>query len=336
MVLGTGRMNGHVGSQRTCGHYQIIVTQKFMVSEDVAAFRLSGLNNTALPPFTAGAHIDVHVAPDAIRQYSLCNAPNEDDGYLIAVKREAASRGGSKRMHDEVQIGDSLWISSPRNNFPLSSQGEHSLLIAGGIGITPILSMARQLHRDGRSFEVDYFARSREQMAFGDLLEQVDWADRVRFHFGLDRTGTINRLKTRLLRRPNDAHLYMCGPYALMESVTDIASRKWPSASIHREFFAPPQSLHSPDDEQFTVVLAKRNMEIVVPSGRSIMDALNEAGIPLDTSCRQGTCGTCITEVLEGKVDHRDSILSSDERESGKYMIPCVSRAKGIRIVLNL
>lgn len=329
-------MNEHAGACRTGGLHHVVVTQKTMVSEDVAAFRLSGLDNEALAPFTAGAHIDVHLAPGLIRQYSLCNTPDERDDYLIAVKREAASRGGSKHMHDKIRIGSKIWIGSPRNNFPLSDQGAHSLLIAGGIGITPILSMARQLYRDGRAFEIDYFARSREQMAFGDLLERAEWAQCVRFHFGLDRLGTINRLKTRLLRRPNDAHLYMCGPHALMECVTHIASGRWPATSIHQEFFAPPQSLHNSDDEQFTVVLAKRNIEMVVPSGRSIIDALHDAGISLDASCRQGICGTCMTEVLEGKVDHRDSVLSADQRDSGKYMLPCVSRAKGTRIVLNL
>lgn len=133
-----------------------------------------------------------------------------------------------------------------------------------------------------------------------------------------------------------NAHLYMCGPYVFMECVTDVASRRWPSASIHQEFFSPPQNLHNPTDEQFTVALAKRNIEIVVPFGQSIVDVLHDSGIPIDVSCRHGICGTCMTEILKGKADHRDAFLSADEHACGKYMLPCVSRATGTRIVLNL
>lgn len=329
-------MSEHVASRRASELHQVIVARKSVETEDIAAFHLSGLDAEALPPFTAGAHIDVHLAPGLIRQYSLCNAPGEQDNYVIAVKREAASRGGSKYMHDNVQVGSVLSISSPRNNFPLLDQGEHSLLVAGGIGITPILSMAQKLHRDGRSFEVDYFVRSREQMAFGRMLEQADWMNRVRFHLGLDQLGTRNRLKTRLLRRPSNAHLYICGPSIFMDCVTEIASPRWPPSSIHQEFFSPSQNLHSSDDTQFTVVLARSGIEIIVPLGRSIVDALHDHGIDLDVSCRQGFCGTCLTDVIEGEADHRDTFLSAEERAVGKCMLPCVSRAKGTRIVLNL
>lgn len=329
-------MSGDTAARRAAERHRVVVTEKSTESEDVAAFRLSAIDHTALSPFTAGSHIDVYLTPKLIRQYSLCNAPAEQDHYMIAVKREAASRGGSRYMHDDVQVGSILLVGPPRNNFPLVAQGEHSLLIAGGIGITPILSMAHQLHRDHRSFEIDYFARSREQMAFAKALERVVWADRVRFHFGLDRLGTANRLKTRLLRRHGDAHLYMCGPSAFMDCATQIASLRWPSSSIHREFFAPPQHSHGTDDSEFTVVLAKRGAEILVPSGRSIIDALHDHGVTVDASCRQGFCGTCLTSVVEGDVEHRDTFLSADERAAGRHMLPCVSRAKGARIVLGL
>lgn len=329
-------MSEDAASRRTSELHQVIVTRKSMETEDIAAFHLSALNAKALPPFTAGAHIDVHLSPGLIRQYSLCNAPDEQDSYVIAVKHETSSRGGSQHMHDNVHVGSVLSISNPRNNFPLLDEGEHNLLIAGGIGITPILSMAQTLHRDGRSFEVDYFVRSREQMAFGRVLEQADWTSRVRFHFGLDQVGTRNRLKTRLLRRPNDAHVYICGPSPFIDRVMEIASPRWPPSSIHREFFSPPQNLHSSDDTQFTVVLAKRGIQVVVPMGQSIIDALHDHGIDVDASCRQGFCGTCLTDVLEGEADHRDTFLSAEERAVGKCMLPCVSRAKGTRIVLNL
>jgi len=329
-------MSEHVASRPASKLYQVIVTRKSMETEDIAAFHLSGLDAEALPSFTAGAHIDVHLTPGLIRQYSLCNAPGEQDTYVIAVKRETGSRGGSKYMHDNVQVGSVLSISSPRNNFPLLDDGEHSLLVAGGIGITPILSMAQKLHRDGRSFELDYFVRSREQMAFGRMLEQADWTSRVSFHLGLDQRGTRNRLKTRLLRRPGNAHLYVCGPSMFIDCVTEITSQRWPSSSIHQELFSPPQNLHGSDDVQFTVVLARRGIEIIVPSGRSILDALHDYGIDIDASCRQGFCGTCLTDIIEGDADHRDTFLSAEERSAGKLMLPCVSRANGTRIVLDL
>jgi len=303
---------------------------------DVRSFELVSADGGALPPFTAGAHVDVHVAPGLVRQYSLCNDPRETDRYLIAVKCEPASRGGSKAMHERVRAGDRLTIGAPRNNFALAGGAAHHLLFAGGIGITPLLAMARHLLAAGTSFELVYFSRSIAHMAFHDLLSSPEYRGRVAFHYALEPEQVRAYVRKLLWHRPENAHLYLCGPRAFMDLVETTAAPTWPPEAVHLEYFAAdPAALGGPR-EHFVVKLARHGGEFEIPAGRTIIEVLAENGIVVETSCEQGVCGTCITGVLEGEPDHRDVFLTDAEKGAGDRMTVCVSRAKTPRLVLDL
>ena len=303
---------------------------------DVRSFELASADGAALPPFTAGAHIDVHVAPGLVRQYSLCNDPRETDRYVIAVKREPASRGGSQAMHERVRAGDRLTIGAPRNNFALASGAAHHLLFAGGIGITPLLAMARHLLAAGASFQLVYFSRSIAHTAFHDLLSRPEYRGRVAFHYALEPEQVRAYVRKLLWHRPKDAHLYLCGPRPFMDLVETTAASTWPPEAVHLEYFAAdPAALGGPR-EHFVVKLARHGGEFEIPDGRTIIEVLAEKGIVVDTSCEQGVCGTCITGVLEGEPDHRDVFLTDAEKRAGDRMTVCVSRAKTPRLVLDL
>jgi vanillate O-demethylase ferredoxin subunit len=304
---------------------------------DVKSFELRQSDGSPLPAFTAGSHLDVHMASGTIRQYSLCNAPHERDRYLIAVKREAESRGGSRFMHDAVKPGDALTISPPRNNFALDETASHHLLLAGGIGITPLLGMARHLVAVGGSFELHYFARSRpEETAFRAELAGQGLGQAVRFHHELSPAETSARLAEILRLRPPGAHLYTCGPVPFMETVTAAAQPHWPAAALHREFFAAPAVEPRDNDGSFTVRLASSGKDYPVGPGQTIVAALAAHRIFIETSCGQGICGTCMTGVVEGEPDHRDSFLSEEERGYGDRILACVSRCRSDVLVLDL
>jgi vanillate O-demethylase ferredoxin subunit len=303
---------------------------------DVRSFDLVAAEGGVLPPFIPGSHIDVHAAPGIVCQYSLCNDPRDSGQYLIAVKREPASRGGSSAMHDKVRAGDQLVVSVPRNNFALAEGASHHLLIAGGIGVTPLLSMARHLLRSGSSFHLVYFSRSIAHTAFHDVLSAPEFRGHVTFHYALESDQVRAYLRKRLWERPPGAHLYLCGPRAFMDLVESTAASTWAPGAVHLEYFvADPSALAGPS-AGFTVKLARHGGEFAVAEERTIIEVLAEHGVPVDTSCEQGVCGTCITGVLEGAPDHRDVFLSDAEKRAGDRMAICVSRAKGPRLVLDL
>jgi vanillate monooxygenase ferredoxin subunit len=305
-------------------------------ADDVSSFELVASDGGMLPSFTAGSHIDVHVAPGVVRQYSLCNDPRESHRYVIAVKREPASRGGSSAMHQRVHAGDRITIGAPRNNFALVANAVHHLLIAGGIGITPLLAMTRQLLATNASFQLVYFSRSIENTAFHEPLSGPEYRGRVAFHYALEPDQVRAYLRKLLWHRAEGAHLYLCGPRPFMDLVEATAAPTWPPEAVHLEYFAAdPAALGGPRDH-FLVKLARQGGEFEIPAGRTIIEVLAENGIVVETSCEQGVCGTCLTGVLDGEPDHRDVFLSEVEKRAGDRMTVCVSRAKGARLVLDL
>lgn len=303
---------------------------------EVRVFELAPAEGSSLPPFTPGAHIDVYLSDGLIRQYSLCNGPADRSRYIIGVKREAASRGGSAAMHDRVREGDTLRISAPRNNFELLDTASHYVLVAAGIGVTPILSMAQHLQARGASLEVHYFARAVGQAPFHALLSGPAFGGTVDFYYSLDPDGVRAKLRKLLWERKPHAHLYLCGPRPFMDTVQDVASATWPPDAVHVEYFTADVNALAAPRETFTVRLARSGGEYVVPEEQTVVQALAQYGIHLDVSCEQGVCGTCLTGVLEGDPDHRDSFLTDEERSRGDKMLPCVSRSCSQVLVLDL
>jgi vanillate O-demethylase ferredoxin subunit len=310
------------------------VARRIVEADDICSFELVPADGEALPAFSAGAHIDVHIAPSMIRQYSLSNDPSEINRYRIAVLREETSRGGSAAMHDRVQLGDVLRISHPRNLFPLAD-APRSLLIAGGIGVTPILSMARTLHSQGRPFEMHYCARSASRMAFVDEIAASEFASSVVLH-----TSDVPEQKfdaQRVLSEHMDGtHLYVCGPAGFMDHVLATAKRLgWPDAQLHREHFAGMANA-SATDGSFEVRVASTGLSFHVPAGKTVIEILAAHGVEVETSCEAGVCGTCLTRVLEGIPDHRDAFLTDAEHAANDQFTPCCSRARSPLLVLDL
>ncbi len=303
---------------------------------DIKSFELVSRDGGPLPRFTPGSHIDVHVVPGIIRQYSLCNGPDDTRSYLIAVKKDTVSRGGSLAMHELVKEGDTLVVSEPRNNFPLAVDAKSHLLLGGGIGITPLLSMARHLQARGAKFELQYFSRSPKHTAFHEAFSAPEFDGKVVFQYALEADRVRAYLRKLLSRRLEETHLYLCGPKPFMDQVVDLAAATWPPESIHLEYFtADPMALAGPQDA-FEVTLARSGHTYDIPEGKSIVEVLAEHGVRIEVSCEQGVCGTCLTGVLSGIPDHRDVVLTAKERQACDQMIPCVSRSKTRKLVLDL
>lgn len=311
------------------------VTNKSVEAQDVVSFTLQAIDGGALPPFSAGAHIDVRVADAIERQYSLCNDPAESHRYQIAVLREPASRGGSVAMHERVAIGDLLTISEPKNHFPLMP-ARRTLLFAGGIGVTPILCMAERLAQVGADFEMHYCTCSIERTAFRSRIEQSVFAHQVHFHFDSGAPGQKLNAQALLAKPLPDTFLYVCGPAGFIEHVVDTAkAASWADQQIHREYFgAKPHD--TGQDGAFEVELASSGKVFLIPADRTIVEVLADHDIDIPTSCEQGVCGTCITRLLGGLPEHRDVYLTDDERARNDQFTPCCSRARSARLVLDL
>lgn len=316
---------------------KVKVVKKVAECTDICTFELADPEGAALPAFSAGSHIDVHIRRDLVRQYSLCNDSRETHRYLIGVLRDANSRGGSRTMHDDIREGDVIEISAPKNHFALAhSAQQRSLLFAGGIGVTPILCMVERLSNIGSAFEMHYCSRSLERTAFVDRIKQSSYSSLVSFHF--DDGPAEQRLDLPpLLASPlPDTHLYVCGPSGFMDFVIATAMQNgWPDEHIHREYFAPaPQT--STNDVAFDVKIASTGKVFHIPVGKTIVAALAEGGVQIPTSCEQGVCGTCITRLIDGEPEHRDSFLTKQERAKNDQLTPCCSRAKSATLVLDL
>lgn len=318
---------------------KVTLTRKLVVATDICLFELAPAEGTTLRPFTAGAHVDVHIG-GFVRQYSLCNSPTERDVYRIGVLREPASRGGSVAMHACVP-GTTLEISEPRNHFPLEAQATHNILLAGGIGITPLMSMAAHLHETGGSFELHYCSREPQRAAFLDRLETPPFRHRAQCYFDNDPSGKRIDFAQVLAGPEPGKHLYVCGPAGFIEAVLAAAAQAgWASGNVHREYFAAGATSSSADaagnDGPFQVSLASSGRVVDVPAGTSIVEALRGCGVEVPVSCEQGVCGTCLTRVLSGKPDHRDVYLTAEERAANDQMLPCCSRALTPMLVLDL
>jgi vanillate monooxygenase ferredoxin subunit len=289
-----------------------------------------------LPPFSAGSHVDVHVPGGITRQYSLCNDPAESHRYLIGVLKDPASRGGSEAMHTRVKEGDALTIGAPKNLFPLAHEARRSLLLAGGIGITPILCMAERLAAAGAEFEMHYCTRSPSRTAFRHRIQASTFEPRVQFHF--DDGDAAQKLDLAVLLGTPVAgtHLYVCGPKGFMDAVLGTARTKgWAEAQLHYEFFsADPVKLAT--DNSFLVTLASSGKVIKVAMDQTVVQALAAAGVEVPTSCEQGVCGTCLTRVVSGEPDHRDMYLTPEEHAANQQFLACCSRAKSAMLVLDL
>lgn len=318
-----------------------VVRKMWKVANDVMGLELTPEDGRSIAPFSAGAHIDVHVVhPESkqtiIRQYSLWNGPAERDAYLVAVKEENPSRGGSTTIHRCVKQGDVLAISGPRNNFKLIDGKGRAILIAAGIGITPLLAMAQELARDGRPFALHYFARSAEYAGFRDRLESLSQMGLVSQYYGLTPDETAQRIRDALEDAPREAHVYSCGPAPFMDAVASNAQRWVSSDHIHFEHFKANPAVNPASSVSFEIVAQRSGVSCVVPPDRSITEVLRDHGVCIDVSCEQGVCGTCCTAVISGDPDHRDFYLSDAEKRSGKIMTPCCSRATSGRLVLDV
>lgn len=311
----------------------LVVAQKETVADGVVALTLADPNGQALPAWTPGAHIDlVLLDPSLTRQYSLCSNPADRHAWRIGILREPKSRGGSQFVHDVLKAGDIVRVRGPRNHFSLVDAPRY-LFIAGGIGITPILPMIAAAQARGSDWQLLYGGRQRSSMAFLDEL--AAYGERVRV-YPQDEEGLLP-LNSFLEPPRNDTLVYCCGPEPLLVAV-EGSSASWPVGSLHFERFKVKQPTEAPPTvtETFEVVLQRSGITVTIPPDKSILEVVEEAGLYVLSACREGICGTCEQAVLEGVPDHRDSVLTSAERETNEVMMICVSRCCTPRLVLDL
>ncbi|MEO8752875.1 MAG: PDR/VanB family oxidoreductase [Casimicrobiaceae bacterium] len=303
------------------------------IAQDIQLFEFVRPGGGELPEFTAGAHLKIRTPSGLMRRYSLCNAPEERDHYIIAVKREAGGLGGSISLVDGTRAGDTVMVAAPRNDFALGGNPASYLFIAGGIGITPMWSMVQHLRNTGaKPFKLIYLTRLPEMTAFRADLAAPEFRGKVTIHHDYGDPDQSLDLWT-ALEKPKGAHLYCCGPRALMEAVRDMTGH-WSRAAVHFEDFGAGKAAHAATDLPFAVRLARRGDVIEVPAGKSALEALRAAGCQIPSSCESGTCGSCRVGLVAGAPDHRDLVLSDNERL--REMIVCVSRARSPELTLDL
>lgn len=312
------------------------IVLKIEAAVDVAILELADADGRDLPSFSAGSHIDVEIAQDMVRQYSLVNHPKDRERYVIAILRESNSRGGSIAIHDSFRVGQVIRISGPRNHFPLATDAKRSFLFAGGIGITPILCMAEHLaHVEGR-FTMHYNARTAARAAFRQRIGESAFADSVQFHFDDGAPSQHLDLEAAVPTFHDGDHLYVCGPTGFIDAVLAAGSRKhFPSQNMHREYFVAPE-ITSQQGRSFQVRLASTGRTLDVPPDKTVVQVLADAGISIPVSCEQGICGTCVTRVLGGRPEHRDVYLTDDEHAKNDQFTPCCSRALSDLLVLDV
>lgn len=328
---GTIGQNGRVSTpQHTL---MVQVTDVRAEAKDVITLELRAIGGGELPPFTPGGHLDLHLPNGLVRNYSLTNDWRDRDRYVIGVGRAADSRGGSSYVHSSIRAGTQLKISAPRNNFPLDHDATTFLFIAGGIGITPIMSMVRWCVANKKPWRLIYAARSRQRAAFYEELCALG-ADRDQFHFD-DESGQILDVAQAISTWQDGERIYCCGPAPLMDAVK-ILTEHLPSGTVRFEWFTAPDSDQPQESSSFTVRVERSGAEFEVPEHKSILEVLEEHGFEIPFSCREGLCGTCVTNVCSGEPDHRDYVLTDEERASGKMMTVCCSRSRSPLLVLDL
>ncbi|MEU6645551.1 PDR/VanB family oxidoreductase [Saccharomonospora sp. NPDC046836] len=308
----------------------LVVLSRRTESDGVVTLELGLSTGEPLPPWEPGAHIDVMLPDGLIRQYSLSGSVDDRAAWRIGVLQEPDSRGGSRWIHEHARDGTTLRVRGPRNNFPLVPSPRY-VFIAGGIGITPLLPMLAQARASGAEWVLHYGGRSLASMAF--LGELETYGDHV-VVTPQDEAGLLD-LATILGAPAESTVVYCCGPAGLIDAVEEHCER-WPAGSLHVERFAAAAPATDLDDHAFEVELRGSGFTIDVPPGVSILDAVEKAGVPVISSCTEGICGSCETTVLDGDVEHRDCVLTDEERDAGDIMMICVSRAKSGRLVLDL
>lgn len=306
------------------------------LSPSVRRLVLASLDDTPLPPAEPGAHIDLHLAPQLARSYSLVGHAGAPSRYEIAVALDSHSRGGSRMVHDGLRVGQELDISAPRNLFPLVEDAPHSVLFAGGIGITPLWSMVQRLEALGRRWTLYYAARSRREAAYLADIEELaarSATGRLRLHFD-DEQGGHFPIAAAVAEAPADAHLYCCGPQAMLAAYEQATAGR-PAERVHLERFGPaPGSAGA--GGTFEVVLARSGLQLTVPEDRTILDVLLEHGIDAPYGCMQGACGMCETAVLDGEPEHRDTLLSEAAKASKRCLLICCSRSLSPTLTLDM
>lgn len=302
-------------------------------AEGICSYEFVAPDGGSLPPFQAGAHIDLHLPEGRVRSYSLANAPHEQGRYLVAVQREEQGRGGSAWMHDSLRVGQLLSAGAPVNDFALNESAEHSVLIAGGIGITPILSMIARLDALNRSWRLHYATRSLPSTAFMSQLEALDRGrGRVAYCFGSGRAERLD-IAGIVARADTATHLYCCGPARMIDAFVE-AGRGRPASTVHFERFAAAEA--PAVEGGYTVVLHRSGRRLPVQPGKTLLDTLLDENVSVPYACSNGVCGTCLTRVVAGTPDHRDEFLGEDERRSGHCMLVCCSGSRTPELVLDL
>lgn len=301
----------------------------YYAATDINLYEFRRPAGLTLPGATAGAHVDLQLPNGVLRQYSLVNPDASPTSYVLGIKRDAHSRGGSKYVFDMMKVGQVVGISAPRNHFPLKEQARHSVFIAGGIGITPIWAMAQRLTELQRSWEMHYTCRTRDGMAFRDVLHGLD---NVHLRFGSEQSEPLDLAQV-VARAPEHSDFYCCGPVSMMEAF-ETATAQVPKGNVHLEYFAPKSA---PDlTGGFVIELARSGRQVAVLPGQSILQALRGADVKVTSSCEDGVCGACEIRVLSGTPDHRDVILSEQEHAEGRTIMVCCSGSLSARLVLDL
>jgi vanillate O-demethylase ferredoxin subunit len=314
---------------------EVLVCAASFAARGVLSFELRAPDGSDLPAFTAGSHIDLHLPNGLIRSYSLVNSPSERHRYVIAVSLDPNSRGGSRYLFEYQLVGQFIKIGKPRNNFSLVEDADSVVLIAGGIGITPLHSMILRLEALGKRWALYYGARDRASAAFRQELEALEAAHPGRVHFNFDQEqGAMLDVERVVAAAPADAHLYCCGPLPML-NIFKAAAAGRPSDTVHIEYFAAP-SVAAPSKEAFTVVVSSTGQAYEVGVEESILDVLLRNGVNAASSCRSGECGSCLVNVLEGEPHHKDFVLSENERAANRLMAICVSGSKSKKLVIDL
>lgn len=325
-------------SQASSTHLELLIRQIRLEANGIRSFELVAPDGGALPPFTAGAHLDITLDSNLVRQYSLCNDPGERHRYVIAVLKDPAGKGGSRVVHERLQVGDTVRVSVPRNHFELHDQARKVVLLAGGIGVTPLKAMAHRLRAAGVPFELHYCAKAPAFAAFMDELRVIADDRQVHFHFDGGDPGSGLDIASLLRETQDGAHVYYCGPAGFMEACR-VASQHWPTGTVHCEHFKAPVAQPLPGEEAtpsgtFTAEIASTGERLTVEPSQNLAEVLQTAGYPVETSCQSGLCGTCKVGYLAGEVDHQDFILSDEEK--AHYLTCCVSRARSSHLLLDL
>ena len=311
---------------------RVQVAEKKRTAKDICSIKLVSLGDQ-LPTFQPGAHIDLHLQNGLIRQYSLVNSPGETNFYNIGVKLDPLSTGGSEYLHKDIREGDVLACSVPRNNFPLRRDSLKTIFVAGGIGLTPLLSMAQSLDVMNLNYEFHYFVQNEDHIAFSFILKKLKNAPSV--YLGLSPKLTKNKLNEILPDPKNSMNLYVCGPGPMLETTRQVAAElDWPDNSVHFEYFKNSKVID--DSSSFEIELARSALSLKVQSGQSVLEVLRANGLDLPSSCEQGACGTCKVSVVDGAIDHQDVYLNESEKLKGNVMMTCVSRALSKRLILDI